>query len=110
MILLECLRKIHPGWNGAVWDNSYKGIRPHELETRPIPTLTELKAVWPQVQAELEAEKVSAEAKANLVALDIKSIRSIREWLVKQPGVPENLKEYDTRAIAERAKLQKTPD
>jgi hypothetical protein len=53
MDILACLQKLLPGWQGAVWGNSYEGIAPHELETRPIPTLAELEAVWPEVQVEI---------------------------------------------------------
>ena len=55
MIIQDCLIKI--GYKSTVWDNKYEGIKPHELETRPIPSLAELEAVWPQI----EAERIAAE-------------------------------------------------
>jgi hypothetical protein len=58
MNILKCLLKIYPDWSGAVWDNSYEGIKPNELETRPTPTLAELEAVWPEVEAELKLEEI----------------------------------------------------
>jgi hypothetical protein len=107
MNIYRCLVKICPGWCGSVWDNKYEGIKPHELETRPIPTLKELEAVWPQVQAEMEAEKINAEVKAKLIEIDLKSIRSLREWVAKQPDAPQYLKDYEAQASEARAKLGK---
>jgi hypothetical protein len=69
MNILTCLRKIHPGWQGAVWNNSYDGIKPHELETRPIPTLKELEAIWPVIEAERIAADDDAKAEAEKEAL-----------------------------------------
>jgi hypothetical protein len=43
--------------------------------------------------------------KAELEMLDVKSVRSIREWLVKQPDCPQYLKQYDDEAKLKRDKL-----
>jgi hypothetical protein len=68
MNIIMCIKKIYPDWSGAVWDNSYAGIKPNELETRPTPSLAELEAVWPQIEAERiaaeQAEAARIEAKA----------------------------------------------
>lgn len=56
MEIMSCLKKIYPDWKGVVWNNSYEGIKPHELEKRPIPKLEELEAVWPQAQADQQKE------------------------------------------------------
>ena len=32
MDITACILKMYPGWRGAVWGNTYDGIRPHELE------------------------------------------------------------------------------
>lgn len=45
--------------------------------------------------------------KYELNDIDIKSIRSLREWLVKQPDCPEFLKTYENEAKAKRAELKK---
>jgi hypothetical protein len=105
MDILKCLVKLMPGWRGAVWNNSYDGIRPHELETRPIPSLAELEAVWPIIQKE-EADAVHDEAiKASLADIDLKSIRALREWLAQQKTAPQWIQDYEVQAVAERAKL-----
>lgn len=45
--------------------------------------------------------------KYELNDIDIKSIRSLREWLVQQPDCPEFLKTYENEAKAKRAELKK---
>lgn len=45
--------------------------------------------------------------KSNLNDIDIKSIRSLREWLVKQPDCPEFIKTYENQATAKRSELKK---
>ena len=107
MNLIECILKIYPDWRGVVWDNDYAKIRPHELETRPIPTLAELEAVWPEVQAEIERERNNGVVKAALAEIDLKSIRALREWLAQQETAPQWIKDYEAQAAAERATLVK---
>lgn len=63
---------------------------------------------WAVIQ---EAERVrnydpSIEIKAKLAEIDLKSIRSLREWVAKQSDVPEYLKNYEVQAIAERTKKE----
>lgn len=59
---------------------------------------------------EFEAlEKKEAEANAikdRLYVLDIKSIRSLREYISKLPDAPQHLKDYEVEVLAERAKLK----
>jgi hypothetical protein len=45
--------------------------------------------------------------KYELNDIDIKSIRSLREWLVKQPDCPEFIKTYENQATAKRSELKK---
>ena len=106
MLIINCLQKIYPGWKGAVWNNNYDGIRPHELEIRPIPTLKELEAVWPDVKAEMEKDRAASDAKAQLNEIDLKSIRSLREWLFRQSDCPEFIREYEQQAVDARMKIR----
>jgi len=57
-----------------------------------------------------DADKIAAkqaeEAKAKLAEIDLNSIRSIREWIAKQPDCPSFLTVYENEAITERAKLK----
>jgi len=64
MDITKCILRIYPGWKGVVWENDYSKIQPHELETRPIPSLAELEAVWSQI----EAEQIAAEATEEAIA------------------------------------------
>lgn len=72
MKIIECILKIYPDWKGTVWENDYSKIKLNELETRPIPTLAELAAVWPQIEADriateqAETQRVEAKAQAFL--------------------------------------------
>lgn len=45
--------------------------------------------------------------KGKLSEIDIKSIRSLREWVASQPGAPQHIKDYEAQAVAERVKLAK---
>lgn len=60
MDIFRSLRKIYPDWRGVVWGNDYNRIIPHELETRPIPSFAELKAVASVVDVEIAREIVVA--------------------------------------------------
>ena len=60
-------------------------------------------------QAEIDAEAVvqaNATEKAALSALDIASIRDIREWVAAQPDAPQTLKDREALAVAARARIQ----
>lgn len=62
-----------------------------------------------QTQAEIDAEAVqtaSDKAKAALIAIDLASIRAIREWVIAQPTAPQLLKDRDAAAALERAKIK----
>jgi len=57
-------------------------------------------------QAEKDAlKKQSDQAIAALHEIDLKSIRSLREYIAAQSDVPKWLKGYETEAIAEREKI-----
>lgn len=45
--------------------------------------------------------------KAELDSIDVKSIRSLREWLLKQTDCPEFIKQYEEQATKKRAELKK---
>lgn len=100
MDIQSCLVKL--GYKAVVWGNSYEGIKPHELETKSIPALAELEAVWPQIEAERIAAEQMAAVKQSLVEIDIASIRSIRECLAAKEDAPQYLKEHELRAAERR--------
>lgn len=45
--------------------------------------------------------------KSELELIDIKSVRALREWLIKQPDCPEFIKTYENQATAKRSELKK---
>lgn len=107
MNILKCILKLLPNWNGAVWDNSYEGIKPDVSETRPTPSLAELEAVWVEVEAEELKTKTNAEIFAKLELIDKQSIRGIREWIALQPTAEKFTKDLEAEATTERAKILK---
>lgn len=52
-------------------------------------------------------EIINQPLKAELYDIDIRSIRSLREWLVKQVDCPEFLKTYENQAVTRRGELKK---
>lgn len=50
-------------------------------------------------------EAARREALANLVALDHRTIRAMREYIATQPDAPESIKAVEVLAAAERKKL-----
>lgn len=61
----------------------------------------------PEYLADQAKEAEDAAVKARLHEIDMKSIRSLREWVAKQPDASEYLKTYEADAIAQRSKLSK---
>jgi hypothetical protein len=52
-------------------------------------------------------EKTDEEILTRLKEIDLKSIRSMREWMVAQPGAPTFIKDFEIEAADERAELKK---
>lgn len=77
MNIIDCILKIYPDWKGSVWGDSYEGIRPHELETRPIPTLEELEAVWPVIKEERKEAEEVAKKDADIEVLILQKLRDL---------------------------------
>jgi hypothetical protein len=67
--------------------------------------IIEIDTYKPQLEA-YKKEQQNATTKSELSEIDIKSIRSIREWLAKQPDAPEFIKQYETEAITKRSELK----
>jgi hypothetical protein len=103
MNIIRCIQKIIPGWTGAVWDNSYEGIKPNETETRPIPTLAELEAVWPDVQKDIALDDVRSNR-----AAAYPDFREYLDGIVK--GDQAQIQKYidDCLAVKARYPLPKT--
>lgn len=61
---------------------------------------------WPPAKtaADLDAEQ-TATAKAALLAIDLATIRALREYIAAKPDAPQILKDREAAAVAERAKL-----
>lgn len=51
-------------------------------------------------------ETQNAPVKAELAAIDLASVRSLREYVASLPGAPQAIKDRETAAQAARAKLK----
>jgi len=56
--------------------------------------------------AEREKTQNNEKVKAALAEIDLKTVRSMREWIAKQPDVPQFAKDYEAQAEVERGKLK----
>lgn len=61
--------------------------------------------IKPKTPAELAAED-SAAAKRKLAALDLASIRDLREYIAAKADAPQSLKDREAAAIAARARVK----
>lgn len=101
-------------WNGAAWEivPDLRGRvywmadhTRHEITERGIGLpLGALDQDPPKTAAELAAEDSEA-AKAELAALDMKSIRDLRAWVAAQPNAPQTIKDREAQAVAARARV-----
>jgi molecular chaperone GrpE (heat shock protein) len=93
MDIVKCLKKIHPNWQGIVWNNSYEGIKPNATEKRPTPTLKELEAVWPIVQQEerikITIDKASKEAKEKAVSDILPSWSAVEALITSSKNIDD---------------------
>jgi len=100
MDIFRCIKKLYPDWQGVVWGNSYEGIKPHELETRSIPTLEELESVWSEVEAELNIEEIQRKRTA-----EYPSMYDYLDGIVK--GDTAQVQKYITDCLAVKEKYPK---
>ena len=104
MNIFRCVQKIYPGWQGVVWGNSYEGIKPHELETRPIPTLEELEKAWASMQDEIALEEILRKRKAEYPTTD-ELVVALWESIVE--GRNEALASLQEKRLAVKKKYPK---
>jgi len=85
MDIHKSILKLIPDFRCVVWENDYAKIKAHELETRPIPDLTDLEAVWPQIEYDEAAE---AQAEADRIAAKAQAfIDNLPSWTVVEAAV-----------------------
>lgn len=71
--------------------HEYRGGK---VQAKPSKSAAELQAI--------ETEK----AKAALLEIDLASVRALREWVAAQPTAPKVIKDRETAAVLERAKIK----
>lgn len=74
------------------------------LDANESPVSVDMAQVAPH-EAVVEAEREGVRAKAELKRIDLASIRSIREYIASKQDAPQILKDRETAAAAERAKI-----
>lgn len=72
------------------------------MNENPQPTEEEMQVAYDAAMADKRNDII----KVDLIEIDMKSIRSIREWLVTQPDAPQYLLDYEAEAIEERKKIK----
>lgn len=78
MKITKVLELIRPGASWTVAGNTYEGMIWSDLvQTKP--TLEEIEAAWPAIEAAAQKEAANAPIKAQLAALDMKRIRPLAE-------------------------------
>jgi len=80
------------------------GYKEDEIDVKWV-TDAELAELTAPTAEDMAAQEALA-IKAKLADIDIKSIRSIREWVAKQSDAPQYAKDFEIMASTERAKLK----
>lgn len=107
--LLRCIKKINPSAHVAIWQDDADSEPYPKYDAAHIghkPSKKECEAVLDDVRDEIAKERGTEEARQKLIDIDLKSIRAIREWIAKQDNAPQDINDYETQAVAERAKLK----
>ena len=99
MYIEKCIRKIRPNDEFTINGDSYGGLV--WISKTPKPTLAELEAVWPEVQAEQEKIAWNAPIYLELDSLDKKRVRPLAE------GDTEYLTGLNEQIINLRATLRR---
>lgn len=95
--------EIVPDFLGAVYflgDHSR-----NEIKARGVALPVGALATNPPDTAAETTAKTRADAIRELAAIDLASIRSMREWIVAQASAPQIIKDHSAAAAAARAKL-----
>lgn len=97
-------RVVYKKIDGRAFDIRFEadsyGLKEHEYETNgtdELPTIVSLS----------DKEYLMKMKLAKLSGLDLKSIRSIREWIISQEGAPQYLIDYELEATENRNELKK---
>lgn len=104
---MELLMIVYKKTNGKAHDLQFKDIPDKDdfiLEGDRLPELETLHD--PEYITLCAIEKENEAIKKQLEEIDIKSIRSIREWIASHETAPDILKQKEAEAVAAREKLK----
>lgn len=104
-INIETLKENEDGWfaNGDVSIPNVEGAWGYEDVQAWLETNTPDPEFTPEEIATNEAEAINAIIDAELIALDIASIRSLREYVAAQADAPQFIKDKESAAILKRS-------
>lgn len=71
-----------------------------------MPTQVEMDAEWLIIEPKLIADGANEIIDRELVAIDLKSIRSLREYVAAQTDAPQIIKDHEAEAISKRSERQ----
>ena len=90
--------------NGNYYEGDKVVWTDKEVPQRPDSTYKWNGKEWVIADEIIKAQEVDR-AKTKLIEIDLKSIRSIREWIAKQDTAPQYLKDVEVEAVIEREKI-----
>lgn len=89
---------------GSYYEGDRADIGHQGVPQRPSADYKLVDGEWVLDDAVIKARQ-EEEIKAKLAEIDLKSIRSIREWVAAQANAPQYVKDFEAEAVAERVKL-----
>jgi hypothetical protein len=83
------------------------GYKADDIEAKFVDDIEFAEILEASKSPEQKTAEVNAPVVSRLSEIDLKSIRSLREWLVAQPDAPQFIIDLEATAMAERKKLKK---
>ena len=99
------LNYLRPGAKWMCWENDPLQIIWNDTEQTQ-PTLEEITAAWPAVQAVMDSNDASKVAKDNLTKLRADIFPDVLDFLATLPGAPKSIKDAAIAAGNEKVKVK----
>ena len=99
------LNYLRPGAKWMCWENDPLQIIWNDVEQTQ-PTLAEITAAWPAVQASMASDDDSKVAKDNLTKLRSDIFPDVLAFLATLPGAPKSIKDAAISAGNEKVKVK----
>jgi hypothetical protein len=99
------LNYLRPGAKWMCWENDPLQIEWNDTE-QVQPTLEEITAAWPEVQAAIASDDASKVAKDNLTQLRADIFPDLLAFIATLPGANRTIKDAAIAAATEKAKVR----